>query len=100
MKNLSTRRPIDPALLEFVKAIASESRLGILLTFLDGQERTVNEISEAARLGQPTTSEHLAVMKRAGILIAERRGKEVFYQPDRLRIAEALDTLSQLLKCC
>ena len=99
MKTL-TRRQVPPELLEFVKSIASESRMNILLLFLDGQERTVNEISEAVKLGQPTTSEHLAVMKRAGVLVAEKRGKEVYYQPDRLKIADLLDTLSRLLKCC
>ncbi len=87
-------------MLDFVKSIASESRLNILLLFLDGQERTVNQISEAVGLGQPTTSEHLAVMKRAGVLVSEKRGKEVYYRPDRLRIAQYLETLSALLKCC
>ncbi len=100
MKKPATLRSADPALLEFVKAIASESRMNILLLFLDGQERTVNEISETVQLGQPTTSEHLAVLKRAGVLTAEKRGKEVYYCPDRLRIAESLDTLSRLLRCC
>ncbi len=87
-------------LLEFAKAIGSESRINILLLFLNGKELTVNQITEAVRLGQPTTSEHLAIMKRAGILIAEKRGKEVYYRPDRLRLAGYLDTLSELLKKC
>lgn len=87
-------------MLDFVKSIASESRLNILLLFLDSQERTVNEISDAVGLGQSTTSEHLAVMKRAGVLTSEKRGKEVYYRPDRLRIAQCLETLSALLRRC
>src|SRR5512140_1124986 len=94
----STIVPQD--LLDFVKSIASESRMNILLLFLDGQERTVNEITEAVGLQQPTTSEHLAVMKRAGVLMSEKRGKEVYYRPDRLRIAQYLETLTTMLKCC
>lgn len=87
--------------LEFVKSIGSETRMNILLLFLDGQERTVNQITEAIGLGQPTTSEHLSVMKRAGVLTSEKRGKEVYYRPDRIRIARYLDTLSNILtKCC
>jgi ArsR family transcriptional regulator, arsenate/arsenite/antimonite-responsive transcriptional repressor len=89
-----------PEMLDFVKSIASESRLNILLLFLDGQEQTVNQISEAIGLGQPTTSEHLAVMRRAGVLTSEKRGKEVYYRPDRLRIAQYLETLSAVLKSC
>ncbi len=91
---------ISPELLDFVKSLASESRLNILLLFLDGQERTVSQITEAVGLGQPTTSEHLALMKRSGVLVSEKRGKEVYYLPDRVRIARYLDTLSDLLKKC
>ena len=87
-------------LLDFVKSISSETRMTILLLFLDGQERTVNQITEAIGLGQPTTSEHLAVMKRAGVLTSEKRGKEVYYRPDRTQIAQRLDTLSDILKKC
>jgi len=74
--------------------------MNILLLFLDGQERTVNQVTEAVGLGQPTTSEHLAVMKRSGVLVSEKRGKEVYYHPDRVRIAHYLETLSILLKKC
>ncbi len=87
-------------LLDFTKAIGSESRIQILLLFFDGQERTVNQITEAVGLGQPTTSEHLAIMRRSGILKAEKRGKEVYYKPDRIQIAHYLDVLSSLLKKC
>jgi DNA-binding transcriptional ArsR family regulator len=91
---------VSPELLDFIKSIASESRMNILLLFLDGQERTVNQVTEAVGLGQPTTSEHLAVMKRSGVLVSEKRGKEVYYHPDRVRIARYLETLSTLLKKC
>lgn len=91
---------VTQEVLDFTKAIGSESRISILLLFLDGQERTVNQITEAVGLGQPTTSEHLAIMKRAGIFVAEKRGKEVYYHPDRVRVARYLDILSDLLKRC
>ncbi len=92
--------PVSQELMDFAKAIASESRINILLLFLDGQERTVNEISQAVKLGQPTTSEHLAIMKRSGVLVSEKRGKEVYYHPDRIRIARYFEMLSDVLKKC
>ncbi len=95
-----TKTTVSPELLDFVKAIASESRIKILMLFLDGQEWTVNQIAEAAGLGQPTTSEHLALMKRAGVLVSEKQGKEVYYRPDRAQIIHYLETLSNLLKSC
>ncbi len=87
-------------LLEFLKAIASESRMNILFLFLDGKERTVNQIAEAVGLGQPATSEHLAFMKEAGLLVSEKQGKEVYYRPDRVQILRSLETLTRLLKNC
>ncbi|MBK8971319.1 MAG: winged helix-turn-helix transcriptional regulator [Hahellaceae bacterium] len=87
-------------LCEFVKALGSESRMKIMMSFLDGRERTVNEIADEVGLGQSTCSEHLAILRRAGVLIADRRGKEVFYLPNRSTIVETLESLSHFLKRC
>jgi DNA-binding transcriptional ArsR family regulator len=90
--------PVD--LLTFLKSLASESRLNIVLLFFDGQERTVNQIAEAIGLGQPATSEHLAVLKQSGVLLSRKEGKEVYYHPDREKILAMLDTLNHLLRSC
>ena len=95
-----TEPTVSLELLEFLKSIASESRIKILLLFLDGQERTVNQIAEAVGLGQPTTSEHLAIMKRSGVLVSTKQGKEVYYQPDRDRVLHHLKTLRTVLENC
>ncbi len=100
MKKALAQPTVPPELLDFIKAIASESRIKILLLFLDGQERTVNQIAEAVELGQPTTSEHLALMKRAGVLVSDKQGKEVYYRPDREQIIRYLETLGTMLKSC
>lgn len=94
----TTMLPTD--LLSFLKSIASESRLNIILLFLDGQERTVNQISELIGLGQPATSEHLAVLKQAGVLVARKEGKEMYYCPDREKVLSMLKTLDSLLRSC
>ena len=91
---------ISPDLLTFLKSLASESRLNILLLFLDGQERTVNQIAETISLGQPATSEHLAVLKQAGVLLSRKDGKEVYYRPDRTMILTTLDRLNTMLRSC
>ncbi len=95
-----TQPPVPAELFEFIKALASESRMNILLLFLDGEERTVNQIAEAVALSQPATSEQLTLMKRAGVLISEKQGKEVYYRPDRAKIIRSLEILSTLLKSC
>jgi DNA-binding transcriptional ArsR family regulator len=91
----------DLPLQDFLRALASETRQRILFqVFLDGQEHTVNEVAQAARLGQSTASEHLTALRRAGILQARRAGKEVCYRPDRARILHQLGALTDLLTGC
>lgn len=91
----------DAALEPFLKALASETRQRILFTvFLHGQERTVGEVAAALNLSQSTTSEHLSVLKRGGILVSRREGKEVYYRPDRARILAVLRQLTDALSNC
>lgn len=91
--------PVD--LQSFLKALASETRQDALMLFADGQPRTVNQVAETLGLGQSTTSEQLALMRRSGLLKSTKNGKEVLYQPDRDAILSALRSLEQwLTQCC
>jgi DNA-binding transcriptional ArsR family regulator len=62
-----------------VKAMAHPTRLLFMELLLDG-EKCVNELTEAAGCDITTVSKHLAVMKKAGLLVCEKRGLQVFYQ--------------------
>ncbi|MBI5294473.1 MAG: winged helix-turn-helix transcriptional regulator [Chloroflexi bacterium] len=95
-----TTPAIPTDLLGFLKSLASESRLNIILLFLDGEERTVNQIAESIGLGQPATSEHLAVLKQAGVLLAHKEGKEMYYSPDRAKVLSMMKMLDSLLRSC
>ena len=72
----------------------------MLGVFGDGGECTVNEVAELACIGQSTASEHLAVLKRGGILSARRAGKEVHYRPDRARLLASLRHLTDIVASC
>jgi len=95
-----TTPALPKALLAFLKATASASRMKILLIFIDGQERTVNEISKAVKLEQSTTSEHLALMKRSGLLLSRKSGRAVYYRPDGEKIAQQIHALGHLVRRC
>ena len=97
---MATAITISQDLVEGIKALAGESRIQILLLFVDGQPRTVNQIAGEIELGQSTTSEHLAVLKRAGMLVSERQGKEIYYRPDVASIQRFLKQLSRTLENC
>ncbi|MFI0781064.1 ArsR/SmtB family transcription factor [Streptomyces sp. NPDC021212] len=81
----------------FLKALASGTRQRLYAHFADGEELTVGEIAERAGLGPSTTSEHLAVLRRGGLLQSTRSGKLVRYRADREGIAELLGQLQSYL---
>ena len=75
---MSAQVSANDALLAFSKALANEKRQQILLgIFTDKQEHTVGEIADRVGIAPSTASEHLAILKRAGVLLAQKRQKEV-----------------------
>lgn len=83
-----------------LKAIASPTRLRILMLFESPAARSVGEVALACGLAQSTTSEQLAILKRAGLVRSERNGKEVLFRPDRAAIITFIDAVSAYLKTC
>jgi DNA-binding transcriptional ArsR family regulator len=90
----------QPELLDFLKALASETRQAIIVLFATHEALTVSQIAELVGVGQSTASEHLAVLRRAGLLIATRAGKEVSYRPDHPRMIGYAQSLLDYLKSC
>lgn len=84
----------------FLRALASPARQQILLVFSTANELSVKEIANRVDLGVSTTSEHLSELARAGLLIARRKGKLVYYRPDPLKIRECVQQLISYLNCC
>jgi ArsR family transcriptional regulator len=85
----------------FLKALASEKRQEIMFLFMDRKELTVNEVAQLVQIGQSTASEQLAILKRAGLLLSRKEGKEVFYYPNREQILASMQQLNTyLINCC
>lgn len=86
---------------DFLKALGNEKRQEILLqVFADGREHNISEVADRVRIAQSTASEHLAMLKRAGILISKKVEKEVFYRLNRDGIMESIEEVRSLLNCC
>ena len=62
-----------------VKAMAHPTRLLIMERLTHG-ELCVNELTALAGCDVTTLSKHLAVMKKAGLLVCEKRGVCCYYQ--------------------
>jgi ArsR family transcriptional regulator len=64
---------------EFFAALGDTNRLKMLKIIAD-EELCSCEVQAALELTQPTTSHHLGILERAGILSSRRNGKWVFYK--------------------
>lgn len=97
---------LDPALspaetrptAELLRALGDETRLRILALLRRG-ELCVCHIGEALDLQQPNASQHLGVLRRAGLVSGERRGGWMFYrlEPQPLARARVLDAVLDAL---
>jgi DNA-binding transcriptional ArsR family regulator len=67
------------ALAAVVKAMAHPTRLFVVDELSRG-ERCVYELTELVGADISTVSKHLAVLKRCGIIDAERRGSRIYYR--------------------
>jgi len=63
---------------DLLKALANAHRVAIVDLLATGPHR-VHEIVEHLGLDQPLVSQHLRVLRSAGLLTTERHGKEIVY---------------------
>lgn len=64
---------------ELLRALSAPVRIAIVLQLRD-HERCVHELVEALGVTQPLISQHLRVLKSAGVVNGERHGREVVYR--------------------
>lgn len=84
----------------FFKALASEKRQEIVIeVFLDGQTHTVSEVADRVGIALSTASTHLGILKRAKILVSEKRGKDVLYRGNREYVAQVFRSLTERFGC-
>lgn len=77
-----------------LRAINHDLRQKIIKLIDDHGRLTVTEIYVKLRLEQSVASQHLALLRRAGVVNTERDGKFIYYSVNKERIAE----ISRLLK--
>lgn len=63
---------------DLLRALSAPVRIAIVLELLEGG-RCVHELVGALSVPQPLISQHLRVLKSAGVVQGERSGREVLY---------------------
>ena len=82
---------------EACKTLANARRLEIIHILASGP-RDVGRMATEMGISQPNVSQHLAVMKAAGIVEAERLGREVHYRLADPDVVTACDLMSGVLQ--
>ena len=88
-------------LTDFFKAMGNEKRQELILAiFGDKKEHNITEVASRAGIAQSTASEHLSLLKRAGVLTSRKLEKEVYYRLDSAGILATMEEIKSALKCC
>jgi ArsR family transcriptional regulator len=89
--------PIATLQAEVCRTLSHPARIAIVHLLADGP-REVGRLARDLDISQPNASQHLAVMRNAGLVDAEREGREVHYRLSDPQIVEACRLMAAVLR--
>ena len=78
-----------------LKAIGNPARLMILCTLFQG-EFTVGELNERIDMSQSNLSQHLAVLRREGLVRTRREAQTIFYSLESVEVQTVMACLHKI----
>lgn len=78
-----------------MKALANDSRL-MILCYLDTRELSVSELNENLDLSQSALSQHLAVLRRDGLVKTRRDSQTIYYSLAGDQASRIISTLHEM----
>ncbi len=84
-------------LLPCIKAMSDFTRLNIIKTLMNGQT-TTKDLAKHFSVTPATISQHLKVLKEAGLVLGSKDKNLVYYEVNKERLSAFLDHLSGFLK--
>lgn len=78
------------------KAIADPKRL-LIINELRDRELSVGDLCESLGLSQSNASQHLAILRERGVVVARRKGTSVIYALRGTKVLAAVDLLREFL---
>ncbi len=79
-----------------LRAINHKLRQRVINLLEENQRMTVTDIYIKLRLEQSVASQHLAILRKAGVVQTERQGKYIFYTLDKERINQISRLVEEL----
>ena len=84
---------------EKFKVLGVESRIRIIELLKQGGSCCVNELSEALGISPSAVSQHLKILKYAGLVQNERKGYWMHYEVDPVALELCKELLSKVCTC-
>lgn len=82
---------------ELCKTLSNPKRLEILDILKEEKEISVNQLAERLSIPKANTSQHLAVLRQAGVVKTRKDGINVYYSLKSHKISEACALTRQIL---
>jgi DNA-binding transcriptional ArsR family regulator len=83
------------------KALSDPKRLSLLIRLAEGREAcTVGKVAEGSGIDLSVVSRHLAILREAGVIKCEKRGKEVWCLVQTAALSKVLRDLADELEAC
>ncbi len=82
---------------EICKVLTDPKRLMIIDALRTG-ERSVGELAERVGMRLPNASQHLAILRRVGLIDGRREATTVYYRLAEPRIVEACDQIHDIVR--
>lgn len=94
--------PIDKALdPNLFKALSDPTRVKLLACLAKcGRICSVTEVAECCSVDFSVVSRHLSMLADAGVVVARKQGRTVFYQVQFERVCESLRALADAFEHC
>ncbi|MFA6989010.1 MAG: metalloregulator ArsR/SmtB family transcription factor [Candidatus Gastranaerophilaceae bacterium] len=80
-------------LLEIFKALSCRARFNIVVGLIKQHECNVTKMAEKLNIPQPNVSQHLSVLKKAGIIEGFRKGNQICYKVINEQVRRIIDAI-------
>lgn len=94
-KTNSVYAPLETARVK-IRALNHKIRQGIIDFIREKENPTVTQIMVKMKLEQTVTSQHLKILRDAGIVTGTRDGKEIHYSVNEDKMAELLENAGKI----
>lgn len=80
-------------LLDIFKALSCRARFDIVVGLIKSNECNVTKMAEKLNIPQPNVSQHLTVLKKAGVIEGFRKGNQICYRVTSEQTRKIIESL-------